>query len=302
MYDIIIIGGGPAGLTAATYARRAGKTVLCIEKSGFGGQITWSPKVENFPSVESISGMELGDLMMAQAEHQGAEFELDEVLEISDCGAVKQVKTEFGGVFEAKAVIVATGAKPKMAGIPDEESFLGAGLCFCALCDGAFYKGRPAAVYGGGNSALQDAVLLSDLCSKVYLIHRRSTFRGEAKLVQALEKKSNVEFVTESTVSALSGDGELRSITVTDAAGNKREIEVDALFVAIGHAPDNAAFAQLLELDSAGYAESGEDCYTKTPGVFVAGDCRKKTVRQLTTACADGSAAALAACKYIDEL
>ena len=175
MYDIIIIGGGPAGLTAATYARRAGKTVLCIEKSSFGGQITWSPKVENFPSVESISGMELGDLMMAQAERQGAEFELDEVLEIIDCGAVKQVKTEFGGVFEAKAVIVATGAKPKMAGIPDEESYLGAGLCFCALCDGAFYKGRPAAVYGGGNSALQDAVLLSDLCSKVYLIHRRST-------------------------------------------------------------------------------------------------------------------------------
>lgn len=302
MYDIIVVGGGPAGLTAATYARRAGKSVLVIEKSSFGGQITWSPKVENFPSVESVSGMELGDRMMAQAERQGAEFELDEVLRIEDCGGIKRVETEFGGCFEARAVIIATGAKPRMTGLDGEERLVGAGVCFCALCDGAFYKGRPVAVYGGGNSALQDAVLLSDLCSKVYLIHRRSAFRGEAKLVRALENKPNVEFLLDCTVSALCGEEELEGIAVTFGDGSERRLAVDALFVAIGHAPDNAAFAGLMELDNAGYADSDEGCATRTPGVFVAGDCRKKTVRQLTTACADGSAAALAACNYIDEL
>ena len=302
MYDIIIVGGGPAGLTAALYALRAGKTALIIEKNAFGGQITWSPKVENFPTIESISGTELADRLMEQTMNQGAEMELDEVTAIELDGDVKRVKTEFGGEFEAKAVIIATGARPRMLGVEREAELVGSGVCFCAVCDGAFYKDRPVAVNGGGNSALQDAMLLSDTCSRVYLVHRRDSFRGEAKLVEALREKENVEFVLNSSITALHGETELTGITVTDKMGNERKIAVDGLFVAIGHAPDNGIFAELIDLDAGGYADSGEDCMTKTPGVFVAGDCRKKSVRQLTTAAADGSAAALAACSYIDSL
>lgn len=302
MYDIIVVGGGPAGLTAALYALRAGKTALIIEKSAFGGQITWSPKVENFPTIESISGTELADRLMEQAMNQGAEMEFDEVTEIVIDGDIKRVKTEFGGEFEAKAIIIATGAKPRMLGIEREAELVGSGVCFCAVCDGAFYKNHPVAVNGGGNSALQDAMLLSDTCSKVYLIHRRDAFRGEAKLVEALKAKKNVEFVLNSSITALHGETELTGITVTDNAGAEREIAVDGLFVAIGHAPDNGIFAHLMELDEGGYAASGEDCRTKTDGVFVAGDCRRKSVRQLTTAAADGSSAALAACNYIDSI
>lgn len=302
MYDIIVVGGGPAGLTAALYALRAGKSVLVIEKSTFGGQITWSPKVENYPAIPSVSGTELGDRLMAQAEAQGAEFELDEVISVELDGDVKRVKTDFGGEFEAKALIIAVGAKPRMLGLEREEELVGNGVCFCAVCDGAFYKNRPVAVSGGGNSALQDAVLLSDTCSKVYLIHRRATFRGEAKLVETLRSKNNVEFVLESSVTALHGGNELSGIRVTNKDGASRDISVDGLFVAIGHAPDNSVFAQLMELDEAGYAAADESCLTKTLGVFVAGDCRRKAVRQLTTAAADGSAAALAACSYIDNM
>ena len=268
MHDIIVIGGGPAGLTAALYALRAGKSVLVIEKSTFGGQITWSPKVENFPGIPSVSGAELGDKFTAQALDQGAELELDEVTSVELDGDIKRVKTDFGGTFEAKALIIASGARPRTLGIPGEEELMGAGVCFCAVCDGAFYKGREVAVNGGGNSALQDALLLSDTCSKVYLIHRRDTFRGEAKLVEALKARNNVEFVLGSSITALLGQDELCGIRVADADGNEREIAVDGLFVAIGHAPDNGIFSQLMDLDDGGYADSDESCCTKTPGVF----------------------------------
>lgn len=302
MYDIIIIGGGPAGLTAATYARRAGKSVLVIEKNAFGGQITWSPKVENFPGFVSVSGVELGDKLLEQAMEQGAEVELEEVETLTVNGGVKRVRCVSGAEFEARAVIIATGARPRMLGLPREQELIGNGVCFCAVCDGAFYKGREVAVNGGGNSALQDAMLLSDTCSKVYLIHRRDSFRGEAKLVEALRARDNVEFVLNSSITALLGQDELCGIRVADNEGNEREIAVDGLFVAIGHAPDNGIFSSLIDLNEGGYADSDESCVTKTPGVFVAGDCRKKAVRQLTTAAADGSAAALAACRYIDSL
>ena len=302
MYDIIIIGGGPAGLTAALYALRAGKSVLVIEKSTFGGQITWSPKVENFPTIPSISGAELGDRLTSQVLEQGAELELDEVVSVELDGDTKRVKTDFGGTFEAKALIIAAGARPRTLGIPGEDALMGAGVCFCAVCDGAFYKDRPVAVNGGGNSALQDAMLLSDTCSKVYLIHRRDTFRGEARLVEALRARENVEFVLNSSITALIGQDELSGLIVTNDKGESREISVDGLFVAIGHAPDNGVFSELIDLDKGGYADSDESCTTKTPGVFVAGDCRKKSVRQLTTAAADGSCAALAACRYVDAL
>ena len=299
IYDILIIGGGPAGLTAATYACRAGKSVLVIEKAAFGGQITWSPKVENFPSVVSISGAELGDRLMEQAMEQGAEVELDEAVSASLDGDVKRITCDSGAVFEGRSVIIATGARPRMLGRENEEALVGNGVCFCAVCDGAFYKGRTVAVSGGGNSALQDALLLSEKCEKVYLIHRRAQFRGEAKLVDALEKRGNVEFVTESTITALLGDGELTGIKLAQN-GAEREIALDGLFVAIGHTPDNGIFKEYINLDAAGYADAAEDCLTKTAGVFVAGDCRKKSVRQLTTAAADGSVAALAACAYLD--
>lgn len=299
MYDIIIIGGGPAGLTAATYARRAGKTVLVIEKNAFGGQITWSPKVENFPSHVSISGAELGDRLLEQAMEQGAEVELEEVTGVNVQGDIKTVLCESGAEFQGKALIIATGAKPRMLGLPREAELIGSGVCFCAVCDGAFYKGCDVAVNGGGNSALQDAVLLSEKCSKVYLIHRRDSFRGESALVDILRKKSNVEFVLEASITALEGENELTAITVNQK-GAERRIPVQGLFVAIGHAPDNGIFSELIELDRAGYAASGEDCLTRSAGIFVAGDCRAKSVHQLTTAVADGSVAALAACSWLD--
>ena len=298
VYDIIIIGGGPAGLTAATYARRAGKSVLVLEKDAFGGQINWSPRVENFPSHISLSGVELGDMLLAQAMEQGAEVELEEVCGVTAEGEIKRVSTLSGAEFEGKSLIIATGAKPRMLGLPRENELVGSGVCFCAVCDGAFYKDMPVAVSGGGNSALQDAVLLSEKCSKVYLIHRRDSFRGEARLVEQLREKANVEFVLNASVEELLGENELSGIVVNEA-GQRRVIDVAGLFVAIGHRPDNAAFAHLMELDGAGYALSGEDCLTRSAGVFVAGDCRKKGVHQLTTAVADGAVAALAACSWL---
>lgn len=298
LYDVIIIGGGPAGLTAATYARRAGKTVLVLEKDAFGGQINWSPRVENFPSHISVSGVELGDMLLAQAMEQGAEVELEEACGVTVEGDIKRVATLSGAEFEGKSLIIATGAKPRMLGLPREAELVGSGVCFCAVCDGAFYKDMPVAVSGGGNSALQDAVLLSEKCSKVYLIHRRDSFRGEAKLVEQLREKANVEFVLNASVTELLGENELRGIVV-EQEGQRRVIDVAGLFVAIGHRPDNGAFASLMELDDAGYALAGEDCLTRSAGVFVAGDCRRKGVHQLTTAVADGAVAALAACSWL---
>ncbi len=301
MFDVVIVGGGPAGLTAATYVRRAGKSALVIEKDGFGGQIAWSPRVENYPGFVSVSGAELGDKLLNQAMEQGADVELEEVSEIMGQPGHRLIKCLSGAEFEAKAVIIAAGAKPRMLGLENEEALVGNGVCFCALCDGIFYKDKPVAVAGGGNSALQDAMLLSENCSKVYLIHRRDSFRGELKLVEALRKKENVEFILNSTITALNGDSELRSLLLKTPSG-ERELNVEGLFVAIGHKPDIGAFSPLMVLDTEGYANSDENCTTISPDIFVAGDCRRKKVHQLTTAVADGTSAALAACEYIDSL
>ncbi|MBO7423736.1 MAG: FAD-dependent oxidoreductase [Oscillospiraceae bacterium] len=298
-YDIIIIGGGPAGLTAATYARRAGKSVLVLEKAAFGGQITWSPKVENFPGDISVTGTELGDRFLEQAMSQGAEVELEEVTALEKTSDGFLIHTDSGTSYSSRTVILATGAKPRMLGLPGEEDFVGNGISFCAVCDGAFYNGKAVAVYGGGNSALQDTLLLSETCSRVYLIHRRSTFRGEAALVDALQARPNVTMMMDTTIKAFHGDGELSSLVLC-CSGKEEELPIDGLFVAIGHVPDLKAFAPLLSLDQSGYALSGEDCLTPTPGLFVAGDCRSKSIRQVTTAAADGSVAALAACSYLD--
>lgn len=301
LYDIIVIGGGPAGLTAAVYARRAGKSVLIIEKNTFGGQITWSPRVENFPGFASISGTELGDLMTNQAMDQGAEVELEEVCAVENADGCKIVKCLSGAEYSARAVILATGAKPRMLGVAREADLTGSGVNYCAVCDGAFFAGLPVAVVGGGNSALQDAMLLSETCSKVYLIHRRERFRGEQKLAEALAQKENVEFVLNARVTELLGEDELNGL-VLEQDGRPRTLSVDGVFVAVGHQPDNAAFASLMALDARGYADADETCATATPGFFVAGDCRRKGVHQLTTAVADGATAALAAVSYIDTL
>lgn len=301
MYDLIIIGGGPAGLTAATYARRAGKSVLVVEKDGFGGQITQSPRVENFPGFASISGTELADRLLSQAMEQGAEVELEEVSELRADGAVKTVVCASGAQFEARAVVLAVGAKPRKLGLPREEELTGSGVSYCAVCDGAFYKGSAVAVVGGGSSALQDALLLSESSAKVFLVHRRDSFRGEAALVSALAKRGNVEFVLNARVVSLLGGDALTGVVV-EREGEMRTLAVEGLFIAVGGEPDLGAFGSLLKLDGAGYADASEDCRTDTAGVFVAGDCRKKAVRQLTTAVADGAVAALAAVEWMDSL
>lgn len=299
MHDIIIIGGGPAGLTAAVYAKRAGKSVLVLEKGTFGGQITWSPRVDNFPGFSSITGAELGDRLLAQAMEQGAEVELEEAVAAKAEEGGFVVACEGAAEYHSRALILATGAKPRMLGVARETELTGSGVSYCAVCDGAFYKGRAVAVVGGGSSALQDALLLSETCSQVYLIHRRESFRGEHRLVEALDKRSNVRFVLDASVKELLGAEELRGVVI-EQRGAWRELAVDGLFIAIGGEPVNSAFSPLLKLNEAGYADSGEDCETPTPGVFVAGDCRAKSVRQLTTAVADGAVAAMAAVHWLD--
>ena len=299
MYDIIIIGAGPAGLTAAIYACRAGKSCLIIERGAFGGQISLSPKLENYPGFAEISGAEFSDRLVEQALALGAEVELDEVTAVRDNGRSKTVAT-LSGEFEARAVIVAAGAKHRHLGIEREEELTGMGVSYCAVCDGAFFKGSTVAVAGGGNSALQDAIMLSDICEKVYLIYR-SSIRGEQTLEDNLRKRSNVEFIPGGVIRELKGQHELEGIAVETPDG-EREIALQGLFVAVGYAPDNGAFAGVIDIDEWGYAASGEDCLSRTEGVFVAGDCRSKRIRQVTTAVGDGAVAALAACEYIDKI
>lgn len=301
MYDIIIVGGGPAGLTAALYARRANKTVLIIEKGTFGGQITYSPKVENIPGFISLSGNEFAEKLVEQVLEQGAEVECCEVLSIRD-GETKTVVTD-GGEFEAKAVIIATGAKHRMLGLKREEEFVGEGISFCAVCDGAFYEGKTVAVIGGGNSALQEAILLSDLAKKVYVIQNLDFLTGEKKLSAQLLSRENVEIILGTTVTALKGDNTLTGITVkNEADGSLRDIDLDGMFVAVGLIPQNEIFDGLIELDERGYVRADESCLTSEKGIFTAGDCRVKKIRQVATAAADGAVAAIAACDYIDNM
>lgn len=298
MYDIVVIGAGPAGLTAALYARRASKTVMVLEKGAFGGQITFSPKVENIPGFASLTGNEFAEKLVDQALGQGAEVDLCEVTEIKDNGDTKIVVTD-SGEYEAKAVIIATGATHRLPGLDREFDFIGNGISFCAVCDGAFYEGKTVAVLGGGNSALQEAILLSDLCKKVYVVQNLEVLTGEKKLQEQLFKKDNVEIITLAKITELLGDSELNGIKI-EANGKEQTLEIDGLFVAIGLIPQNKPFENVVALDKWGYADSDEACVTKTAGIFVAGDCRKKRIRQVATACADGAVAALAACDFID--
>lgn len=302
MYDIIIIGGGPAGLTAALYARRADKNVLVIEKETFGGQITFSPKVENIPGFSELSGNEFAEKLVEQVIGQGADFESCEVQKIID-GEIKTVVTDSGD-FEGKAVIIATGAKHRTLGLPNEAELIGEGISFCAVCDGAFYRNKTVAVVGGGNSALQEAILLSDLAKKVYVIQNLDFLTGEQKLQEQLRSKENTEIICGAVLSEYkSNNGEITGITVKKQSnGTESEIAVDGVFLAVGLVPQNEYFADVIELDTYGYAVSDETCKTKSSGIFTAGDCRTKRIRQVATAAADGAVAALAACDYIDSL
>ena len=303
MHDIIVVGGGPAGMTAALYALRNGKSVLVIEKTGFGGQITHSPKVENYPGTLSMSGNEFADSMLDQILAQGAEIEFEEVTGVEDAGAVKTVVTLEGGRYEAGAVILATGVKHRMLGLEGEQELVGEGISFCAVCDGDFYTGKTVCVAGGGNSALQEAVLLAEKCKEVIMLQDLPIFTGEQRLQDVLFSRDNVRAYTGVKITGLKVEnGSLTGVEIEEKESGRSVINCDGLFVAIGLIPENEPFVGLADLNSYGYFDSDETCVTRTKGIYAAGDCRSKTVRQLTTAAADGACAALAACRYLNEL
>ncbi|MBO5486471.1 MAG: thioredoxin-disulfide reductase [Eubacterium sp.] len=304
MYDIIIIGAGTAGLSAAIYGVRAGKKVLILEEKNYGGQIINSPEIENYPGIRKISGYEFAKNLFEQATELGAEYRQERVTGIKDSGEKKEVlaKTASGEEknYETRTVILATGVKRRMLGVEREEELIGAGISYCATCDGMFFRGREVAVVGGGNTALEDAMFLSGYCKQVYVIHRREEFRGEDKMVQNLKEKENVTVLLNSVVTKLLGDKMLEGVLLKDVhTGKEQDLKVSGVFVAIGQIPDNEAFADLVETDETGYIQASEDCETKVPGIYTAGDCRTKAVRQLATAASDGAVAALAACEYI---
>ena len=300
MYDVLIIGAGPAGLTAAIYACRAEKSTLVLEAKTYGGQIINTPDIANYPVAPGISGFDFATTLYNQAKNLGAEVKFEKVTEVRD-GNVKTVVTP-KNTYEAKTVIVATGAENRKLGVEGEDKLIGRGVSYCATCDGNFFRKKVVAVAGGGNTAVEDALYLADLAEKVYLIHRRDAFRADAALVSKLKARENVELVLNANVTKLLYDQRLQGVEVTDKfTGETKVLDVAGLFVAVGQVPENQNFAQLIDLDKSGYAIAGEDCLTKVPGIFVAGDNRVKDVRQLITAASDGAVAATAAIKYLNE-
>ena len=301
VYDILIVGAGPAGLTAAIYARRAGKSVLVLEKEVFGGQITHSPKVENYPGYLEMSGNEFAEILVEQAQDQEAEIDLAEVLDVTvDDSGIKHVMTDMGE-YLSKALIIASGSRHRELGVPGEADYVGRGISYCAVCDGAFYAGKHVAVIGGGNSALQEAVMLAERCSQVTVVQNLAFLTGEEKLAEKLFSMDNVDFIYSSVVEALEGEGELERVILHNTErGESVPLDVDGVFVAIGQIPENGPFAKVAKLAVNGYFDSGENCTTMTPGVFVAGDCRQKNVRQITTATGDAAVAAVSACRWLD--
>ena len=298
MKDIIIIGGGIAGLTAAVYALRSGKSVLLFEKKAYGGQISQSHAVENYPGFKNVSGAELSMTLHAQAKDFGCEFKNETVTQVQD-GDTKKVITN-KGEYEAKAIIFALGAEPRKSGLENEQSLIGRGLSYCAVCDGNFFRGRETMVVGGGSTAVQDALYLAEICKKVYLVHRRDAFRAEERLVERLRHFDNVEFVLDSVLVSAEAGPLLKSVTVKNVkTGEERDINVNGLFLAIGQVPSTKEFADILPLDEYGYVIAGEDCKV-SDGIYIAGDCRRKPVRQLTTAAADGTVAATLACEELE--
>ncbi len=301
MYDIVIVGAGPAGLTAAIYARRASKKVLVLEAKSYGGQIINTLDIENYPVEAHISGFDFATKLYNQAKDLGAEIIFEKVVDINDKDNIKEIITT-KNTYSAKAVIIATGSENRKLGLANEDQLVGKGISYCATCDGAFYKGKTVAVVGGGNTALEDALYLADVASKVYLIHRRDEFRGEDSTVSHLKEKDNIEFVYNSNITKLNATERLESIEITNKDSSVKTIDVDGLFIAVGRIPENQNFAKLINLDESGYVKAGEDCITNVAGIFVAGDNRIKEVRQLVTATSDGAIAATNAVKYINNL
>lgn len=298
--DIAIIGAGIAGMTAAIYAARAGKSVVMIEKEAVGGQITLSPRVENYPGFKEISGLDLADSVFNQALNLGVNLDVDEIVAIEKTSEGFKLKGNYTE-HTAKAVVIATGLKHRR--LEAAAAFEGEGVSYCAVCDGMFYKGKTVAVVGGGNTAVSDALYLADICEKVYLIHRRTGYRAEKAVMDRLLANEKIERLENKVVASMENFGSGKLLHLDDTQGGEGvDIAVAGLFVALGHIPQNDAFREVIELDESGFAKAGEELITKTPGVFVAGDCREKTVRQLTTAAADGACAGLAACRYIDDL
>ncbi len=300
MSDIIIVGAGPAGLSAAVYGLRAGKSVLLLEKESYGGQIINTPEIENYPGIKKISGYEFAENLYQQAVDLGAEIVFEAVTAIETEEDIKKVFTA-QNEYLCKTVILATGATHRKLGIEREEELIGKGVSYCATCDGMFFKGKDVAVAGGGNTALQDALFLSNYCRKVYLIHRREEFRGEKRLEAALREKDNIEFVLNCQVTALNGEKTLTSVTVRDKNTEKeKELSVSGIFIAVGQEPQSQIVQNMIDTDEGGYIISGEECYTNCSGIFTAGDCRTKSIRQLATAVSDGAVAALKACEYME--
>ena len=300
MHDIIVIGGGVSGMTAALYALRNGKKVLLIEGASIGGQIAQSPKVENYPTHMTISGAKLSEDLFEQITSLGVDFEFDNI-EYIDKSDVFHIKGEFGE-YEGKSVIIANGVKHRKLKLPNEEDLIGHGVYYCALCDGPFYTGKEVTLIGDGNTALQYALLLSDICSKVNLVIMFDKFFGDDNLVKAVENRSNISIIRNSKTIELIGEKELQAVRFEKSNGETFVIENTPLFVAIGQIPDNKKFENLANLTKDGYFDSDETTSTKTPGLFVAGDTRKKTVRQVTTAISDGAVAATSACNYLNTL
>ena len=301
MYDILIVGGGPAGLTAAIYALRAGKSVLVIEKNSFGGQIAFSPKVENIPGTIEISGAAFAEQLTDQAMNLGADVELENVIKAEKADGIFRLETEEGSTFEGRSLILALGVKHRTLGLPGEEELIGHGISFCAVCDGAFYTGQEVAMVGGGNSALQEALLLSEVCQKVTVVQNLADFTGEKKLAEALLARDNVEVHFSTLVAGYrTENGKFSGLDLKKDSGETFSVTCDGAFLAVGLEPQNGPFADLADLNGWGYFDSAEDCVTKTPGLFVAGDCRSKRIRQVVTAAGDGAIAAMAACHYLD--
>ena len=302
MTDVLIIGAGPAGLTAAIYARRAGLSVTILESNMYGGQILTTPEVENYPSIKKISGWELAENLYEQATALGAELVFEEVRGLEDLGAHKKVLTATGAL-EARTVIIANGAKRRKLEVPGEDSHLGMGVSYCATCDGAFFAGKVAAVVGGGSTALEDALYLANLCERVHLIHRREGFRGQQTLLDAVMAHEKIEIHTNRVPTEVIGEGPVSAIRLRDTRSDAEEtLTTDAVFVAIGLSPDNVIFAPLIQLDDNGYILAGEDCRTNIPGIFAAGDTRRKALRQIVTAASDGAIAATEAAAYLQTL
>lgn len=293
MYDIIIIGAGPAGLTAALYAGRANKKVLVFEANVPGGQIVKAHEITNYPGIERISGSDYANNLYNQVINLGIEVRFETVLSITEDKKVVTNKN----TYEAKAIILATGLDNKKLRIENEENLVGKGVSYCATCDGNFYKNKIVAVVGGGNVALEDALYLSDLASKVYLIHRRDTFKGDAKYIEDIEKKSNIEIIHNTNVTKINGIDKVESIVLN----NEQVLEIDGLFIAVGQEPKNIIFKDIIDIDNNGYILSSDGVHTNKKGIYVAGDAREKMLRQLTTAVSDGSIAATCAIKEMEE-